>query len=135
MSTKTIIEIIILIGSFCSALGVIAAFLQKQQKKSFQKVFESDIFQKGFEDVTKQVEQLNERVNTIDKKLDEESIRQCRMYLVNFLTEVENQVPKDSVQIQLAYDVYEHYSQDLHCNSYVHDKWVKVMKNRKDLIV
>ena len=37
-------------------------------------------------------------------------------------------VEKDEVQIKRAYEVYEHYTKDLHKNSYIHDKWEKLMK-------
>ena len=135
MEIKTIIEWIILIGSCVSALGIIVAFLQKRQKKAIQNIFESDYFRKEFDRLASQIERIDNRVNKIDKKLDDESVRNCRMYLVDFLNDVENGIPKDSVQVKFAYDLFEHYSKDLHCNSYVHDKWIKVMENRKDLII
>ena len=95
MEIKTIIEWIILIGSCVSALGIIVAFLQRRQKKAIQNIFESDYFRKEFDRLASQIERIDNRVNKIDKKLDDESVRNCRMYLVDFLNDVENGIPKD----------------------------------------
>lgn len=64
----------------------------------------------------------------INKKIDKLDINQCRNYLVDFLTDVENGIPKDDIQIKRAYEIYDHYKNDLKGNSYIHDKWVKLMK-------
>ena len=34
----------------------------------------------------------------------------------------------DDVEVKRAHDVYDHYSGDLHGNSYIKDKWEKLMK-------
>lgn len=71
----------------------------------------------------KQLEPLN---NTI-KQLD---INQCKNYLVRFLSDVENGEKLDNVEIERAYEVYDHYTKDLKGNSYIHDKWERLMKGR-----
>ena len=48
-------------------------------------------------------------------------------FLVNFLADVENGDEKDDVQTKRACEVYDHYVKDLHGNSYIHDKWTRVM--------
>lgn len=53
--------------------------------------------------------------------------RQCRMWLVDFLCDIENGELKDEVQFKFAHEVYDHYTNELHENSYVHDKWERVM--------
>ena len=68
--------------------------------------------------------------NNINKKIDTLDILICKLHIIDFLSDVENGVEKDDEQIKLAYEMYDHYSKDLKQNSYVHDKWNKVM-NRK----
>lgn len=68
-----------------------------------------------------------EPINTTIKHLD---INQCKNYLVRFLADVENKEKLDSVEIERAYEVYDHYTKDLNGNSYIHDKWERLMKGR-----
>ena len=62
-------------------------------------------------------------------KIDTLDINQCRNYLVDFIADVENGVKKNEVQIQRAYEYYDHYINDLKGNSYIHDRWIS-LKNR-----
>lgn len=71
--------------------------------------------------INKQLEPLNKRIAKIDEN-------QCRNFLVDFLSDIEKGIKKDEVQTKRAYEVYEHYTADLHKNSYIHDKWEKLMK-------
>lgn len=66
-------------------------------------------------------------INDAIKELD---INQCKNYLVRFLADVENEEKLDNVEIERAYEVYDHYTHDLHGNSYIHDKWERLMKGR-----
>lgn len=66
-----------------------------------------------------------EPISTVIKQLD---INQCKNYLVRFLADVENGEKLDNVEIERAYEVYDHYTKDLHGNSYIHDKWERLMK-------
>jgi hypothetical protein len=65
----------------------------------------------------------------IYKSLKTEDVRSCRMFLVDFLCDVENGITKDEVQWKLAHEIYDHYCNDLNENSYVHDKWERVVNN------
>lgn len=73
--------------------------------------------------LNKQLEPLNQTVRQLD-------INQCKNYLVRFLADVENGKKIDSVEIERAYEVYDHYTRDLNGNSYIHDKWTRLMKGR-----
>ena len=66
----------------------------------------------------------------INKKIDTLDVLICKLHIIDFLSDVENGVEKDDEQIKLAYEMYDHYSKDLKQNSYVHDKWNKVMNNK-----
>ena len=71
--------------------------------------------------LNKQLEPINEAIESLD-------INQCKNYLVRFLSDVERGEKMDDVEIKRAYDAYDHYTKDLHANSYIHDKWEKLMK-------
>lgn len=66
--------------------------------------------------------------NNVNKKIDNLDILICKLHIIDFLSDVENGVEKDDEQIRFAYDIYDHYTEDLKQNSYVHAKWEKVMK-------
>lgn len=98
-----IVNIIILIASLITAVTTIIVAIQKILKKMF--------------------EPINEKIDNLD-------IGQARNYLVNFLADVENGEKKDECQIERAYELYDHYTKDLHGNSYIHSKWQKVMERK-----
>lgn len=96
---------VILAGSFITAIGIICAFIKNVITKVMNKAFEP-----------------------INKKLDKVDLNRCKDFLVDFLADVENGIEKDEIQTQRAYEVYDHYTKDLDGNSYIHDKWEKLMK-------
>lgn len=71
---------------------------------------------------------INKQLEPINKKIDKIDENQCRNFLVDFLADVDKGIEKDEVQTKRAYEVYEHYTEDLHKNSYIHDKWERLMK-------
>ncbi len=71
---------------------------------------------------------LNKQLNPITDKIDKLDTNQCRNYLVDFLADIEQGIKKDETQVKRAYEVYDHYSKDLKGNSYIHDKWERLMK-------
>lgn len=72
---------------------------------------------------------VNWLLKPIRKELKREDVRSCRMFLVGFLCDVDNGIQKDEVQWQLAHEIYDHYTKELKENSYVHDKWERVVNN------
>lgn len=70
---------------------------------------------------------INTQLEPLNKKIDKIDENQCRNFLVDFLADVEKGIEKDEVQIKRAYEVYEHYTKDLHKNSYIHAKWERLM--------
>lgn len=70
---------------------------------------------------------LDKQLKPITEKIDKLDKNQCRNYLVDFLADVEQGISKDETQIKRAYEVYDHYSKDLNGNSYIHDKWERLM--------
>ena len=74
---------------------------------------------------------VNWLLKPIRKELKREDVRSCRMFLVGFLCDVENNIEKDEVQWQLAHEIYDHYTNELKENSYIHDKWERVVNSKE----
>ena len=68
------------------------------------------------------------KMKPLKKKLDTLDENQCKNYLIMFLKSVEKGNKPDDMEVKHAYEVYDHYSKDLGKNSYIHDKWQKLMK-------
>ena len=71
----------------------------------------------------KQLEPLHNTVKQLD-------IDQCKNHLARFLAAVESGKKLDNVEIAHAHEVYDPYRTDLNGNSYIHDKWERLMKGR-----
>ena len=70
-------------------------------------------------------------INDNIKQLD---IGQCKNYLVRYLKDVEQGNKLDSVEIERAYEIFDHYTNDLKQNSYIHKRWeeLEVKNERKN---
>ena len=95
-------ELIILAASFAGAVGAITATLKKF--------------------IASELEPLKNQIHKMD-------VKECRRFLIDFLVDIENCITKDEVQWKFAHDVYDHYINELKENSYVKDKWERVMGN------
>ena len=71
---------------------------------------------------------LNKQLEPLNKKIDNLDLNDCKNFLVRFLADVERGQTIDEVEEKRAYDVYDHYKNDLNGNSYIKDKWEKLMK-------
>ena len=111
--------IVISIATFLNALIAIASFITKVKKPIDATV------DKKFKEVLKPI---NDKLGTIDDRIDKLDKNQCKNYLTEFLEDVKNGIPKSDIQIQRATEVYDHYRNDLHLNTYIHDSWEKYMK-------
>lgn len=78
--------------------------------------------------IKKQAENALNPINELIKQLD---ISQCKNFLVKFLGDVEKGEFVDNIEIQRAYEVYDHYTNDLNQNSYIHKRWLKIMEDNK----
>lgn len=87
-------------------------------------LFCKKLINKGFEPVYKKIDEQNTKVN---KRLDKLDMNQCRNFLVSFLSDVEANEQINEIRIKRAYEMYDHYC-ELGGNSYIHDKWEKLMK-------
>ena len=101
MTVETLCVLIVELAGLITAVGVIIS--------KFNKVFD------------KKLEPINDSIKTLDEAT-------CKNYLVTFLKGVEKGEEMDEVEIERAYEVYDHYSNVLHKNGYIHSKWKKLMK-------
>lgn len=101
MTIQQLVSSIILIASFLTAIATICKYFKNAINKAFEPIYH---------------------------RIDKLDINQCRNYLVDFLSDIENGISKDEIQIKRAHEIYDHYTNDLKGNSYIHDKWEKLMK-------
>lgn len=74
---------------------------------------------------------INKIFNPIYKKINELEKNQCKNFLVDFLARKENNEKITDSQINRAYEVYDHYINDLKGNSFIKDKWERLMDNER----
>ena len=77
----------------------------------------------------KVVEKTLKPINVSIKSLD---ISQCKNFLVRFLADIEQGNELDKVEIERAYEIYDHYTNDLKQNSYIHVRWEQLMDRKKE---
>lgn len=71
---------------------------------------------------------FDEKIEPLSKSIAHLDENHCKDFLVTFLERKERGDMIDEVEMQRAYEVYDHYTNDLKLNSYIHDKWNKLMK-------
>lgn len=97
-----------LIAGIITSLGVIIHFMQKSLKKA-----------------------LKNELNPISTQIKELDVSQCKNFLVRFLADVEQGNELDKVEIERAYEIYDHYINDLKQNSYIHNRWESLLDKMK----
>ena len=75
--------------------------------------------------------QVNKTLEPINNSIKELDVGQCKNFLVGFLADVENGKILDQVEIERAYEIYDHYTNDLKQNSYIHKRWEELMEVKK----
>lgn len=116
---EQIYVIIISLATLLNAFIAIGNFIGKLKKPV------DNVVDKKFE---KALEPINNKLNNIDKRIDELDKSECKNYLTEFIEDVKNGVVKSDIQKQRATEVYDHYRKDLHGNSYIHDGWQKYVE-------
>lgn len=97
-----------LIAGIITSGGVIIHFTQKELKK---------VLKKELEPISTQIKDLD--------------VSQCKNFLVRFLADVEQGNELDKVEIERAYEIYDHYINDLKQNSYIHNRWESLLDKMK----
>lgn len=73
---------------------------------------------------------INKIFTPIYKKITDLEKNQCKNFLVDFLAKVENKEKITEFQKNRAYEMYDHYIKDLNGNSFIKDKWERLMNNK-----
>lgn len=74
---------------------------------------------------------VNQKLDGLDRKLTDVDLSACKNFLVRFLADVEQGNPIDEVEKERFYETYQHYTEDLHQNTYIHDKVESLKKQGK----
>ena len=107
-STITLLSIII--GAIIACFRFFKSFISKTLHPIDRKIFNL------------------QQVSTQDRNNIE--LELIKMFLVNFIHDIEQGTYKSEIQIKNAYELYDRY-QKLGGNSYVHDSWEKLIREKK----
>lgn len=119
-------EILKWLGTFVATAGSLIAFVKiaiSQMNRDFSKKMDE-----RFEEMYKRLEAIEERQCVRD-------IEHCRIELNSFLNKVKyHREEIDQQEWQLYYAIYDRYTNTLHQNSYIHNKWERIVdgKNKAD---
>ena len=102
-----------------SSINIIMSFIEKI-KKPVDKIADKKI-KEVLLPINQELKKIREDVNRIDKN-------ECKNYLTEFLEDMKKGIEKTDIEKQRATEVYDHYTKDLHLNSYIHTEWEKLMK-------
>lgn len=108
----------ITIGQINAFLGILAGIITSSSiiivfiQKSLKKLIKNEL----------------EPISTQIKDLD---VSQCKNFLVGFLADVEQGNELDKVELERAYEIYDHYINDLKQNSYIHNRWESLLDKMK----
>lgn len=107
------------LAAFLSSISIIMNFISKA-KKPVDYVVDKK-FKEALEPIKLELTEIKEDIQRLDKN-------QCKNYLTEFLEDLKKGVEKTDIEKQRATEVYDHYRNDLHLNTYIHDEWEKYMK-------
>lgn len=119
-------EILKWLGTFVATAGSLIAFVKiaiSQMNRDFSKKMDE-----RFEEMHKRLEAIEERQCVRD-------IEHCRIELNSFLNKVKyHREEIDQQEWQLYYAIYDRYTNTLRQNSYIHNKWERIVdgKNKAD---
>lgn len=119
-------EILKWLVTFVATSGSLIAFVKiaiSQMNRDFSKKMDE-----RFEEMHKRLEAIEERQCVRD-------IEHCRIELNSFLNKVKyHREEIDQQEWQLYYAIYDRYTNTLHQNSYIHNKWERIVdgKNKAD---
>lgn len=80
--------------------------------------------QNGLEPTNKKIDELKANIVEVDAST-------CKNFLVRVMADIEQGNPIDEIEKERFYETYAHYCDDLHLNTYIHDKYEKLKKAGK----
>lgn len=116
---------LITVGQIAAGLALIVALL-KGIEYLCQKISEAATkwLHAGLEPTNKKIDELKANISDVDASM-------CKNFLVRVMSDIEQGNPIDEVEKERFYETYNHYSDDLHLNTYIHDKYEKLKKDGK----
>ena len=90
-------------------------------------VFFKSFVSKILKPIDQKIERLEKASTTYRNNIELELIK---MFLVNFINDTEKGINKSQIQKQNAFELYDRYKK-LGGNSYIHDRWEKLVKEGK----
>lgn len=119
-------EILKWLGTFVATAGSLIAFVKiaiSQMNRDFSKK------------MNERFEEMHKRLEAIEERQCIRDIEHCRIELNSFLNKVKyHREEIDQQEWQLYYAIYDRYTNTLHQNSYIHNKWERIVdgKNKAD---
>lgn len=119
-------EILKWLGTFVATAGSLIAFVKiaiSQMNRDFSKKMDE------------RFEEMHKRLKAIEERQCVRDIEHCRIELNSFLNKVKyHREEIDQQEWQLYYAIYDRYTNTLHQNSYIHNKWERIVdgKNKAD---
>ena len=119
-------EILKWLGTFVATAGSLMAFVKiaiSQMNRDFSKKMDE------------RFEEMHKRLEAIENRQCVRDIEHCRIELNSFLNKVKyHREEIDQQEWQLYYAIYDRYTNTLHQNSYIHNKWERIVdgKNKAD---
>ena len=77
------------------------------------------------------LEPTNTKIDELKANIVEVDASTCKNFLVRVMADIEQGNPIDEIEKERFYETYAHYSDDLHLNTYIHDKYEKLKKAGK----
>lgn len=119
-------EILKWLVTFVATAGSLIAFVKiaiSQMNRDFSKKMDE------------RFEEMHKRLEAIENRQCVRDIEHCRIELNSFLNKVKyHREEIDQQEWQLYYAIYDRYTNTLHQNSYIHNKWERIVdgKNKAD---
>lgn len=109
----------IVVALITSITSIINTIISKKTSKKVDRIEEVKI------ELKQDIKDMNDKHR---EEMDKHILEADKTFLVNFLSDIEQKIPKTDIQIKRAYEVYEEY-REKNGNSYVHDRWEDNRKN------
>lgn len=109
---KAFIEGVILLASFITAV----MYLKSTMRDTIKEVNKED-FEDVHDSITKLQEDMNERFDGVNKRIDKSDLEACRNFLVHAMVDIERGIADDAL-IHRFWDELDHYHNEKQ-NSYI----------------
>lgn len=108
-------NVLVFIAGILTAGGAIAGFMSKR----FSKVMKDEL------------KPLNNKIDEVSERVKQVDIDNCKNYLQQAISSIDAGEKLDSAARERFYENYDHYTKDLHLNSWVHKEKERLEKEGK----